>query len=401
MRPNGLTCALNASFLAPNTWEALLEDRADLIAFRRDLHRRPEVSGGESETAATIARALRGLGADQVITGLGGHGVLAEFRGAADGPSVMLRSELDALPIAEETGLDYASMTPGVAHLCGHDGHSTILMAVAGALAERRPGRGRALLLFQPAEENGSGAAAVLADPVFIQFRPDWAFSLHNMPGLPLGQVGISAGAANCASVGLRLRFFGRTAHASTPETGLSPMPAVLALIPRLQALGPGGILDRSFRLITVTHLNVGAPTFGIAPGEGEVYLTLRTLLDADMAALKSEALALADDVATASGLRWNHDWHDDFAACTNDPQATEVIQTALAATATPLDSAAPMLGSEDFGRFGQGGTKSAMFLLGAGIDHPALHDPRYDFPDGLIPVGERIFLRIIRDLLG
>lgn len=375
-------------------------DLAELTAWRHDRHRHPEVSGAEGATAAATAAALAPLAPDQVLTGLGGQGVAAVFQGAAPGPTVMLRAELDALPIAEGSGVAYASTVPGVAHLCGHDGHAACLLGVARHLSRRRPARGRVVLMFQPAEEDGSGAAAVMADPEFARIRPDWAFALHNMPGVPLGEVRVWPGPANCASVGLRLCLTGRTAHAGTPHTGLSPVPALLAMVPRLQALGPGGDLGPGFRLVTITHLSVGEPAFGIAPGAAEVWLTLRCLLDSPMAALKAEALAIAAEVATVQGLGLDASWHDDFAACENDPAAVARIEAALTRAGIRFAPDEAMRPSEDFGRFRQPGTQSAMFLLGAGIDHPALHDPRYDFPDALIPVAVRAFTEIVDDLL-
>lgn len=373
----------------------------DLIRFRHALHRRPEVSGAEVATAATVARALALLSPDQMVTGLGGHGVAAVFQGAGPGPTVMIRAELDGLPIAETSGAAWSSEVPGHGHLCGHDGHMAIVLGVGQGLAARRPASGRVVLMFQPAEENGAGAAAVLADPAFGPLRPDWAFALHNMPGLPLAEVRVSAGPANCASCGLRLRFIGRTAHAATPGTGLSPLPAVMGLIPRVQALSRDGALDPAFRLITLTHLRLGEPTFGIAPGEAEMFLTLRCLMDDQMQALKDQVVAIAQAAADHDGLRLEMDWHDDFAACTNNALAVQRIEAALQSLGVPFGPAEPMRASEDFGRFGGGQTRSAMFLLGAGEQHPALHDPNYDFPDSLIPLGVSVFSTVIRDLLG
>ena len=374
-------------------------DLVDLTAFRRHLHAHPEVSGHEAWTAAEVAGALRALGCPQVVTGLGGHGVAGVWSGAAPGPTVMIRSELDALPIAETSDLPHRSTRPGTGHQCGHDGHSAILLGVARLLARRAPARGRVVLLFQPAEEDGSGAAAVLADAGFAPLRPDWAFALHNMPGLPLGAVSVQAGPMNCASVGLRVVLTGRTAHASAPETGVSPGLALARLIPAVMALGPGGALDDGFRLVTVCHARLGEPAFGIAPGVGELWLTLRTLRDADMAALRAEVVAAVE--AEAAGLSVAFSSHDDFAACTNHPLAVAVLGRAFAALGMVAGpDALPMRASEDFGRFGAG-ARSAMFLLGSGRDCPVLHAPDYDFPDDLIGPGVRVFDTVLRDLLG
>ena len=188
-------------------------DLVELTGFRQHLHRNPELSGQEAWTAAQVVAALVPLGPDRVLTGLGGHGVAAVWTAPEPGPTVLFRSELDALPIEEISQAAHRSAVPGKAHLCGHDGHSTILLGLARLIARDRPARGRVVLLFQPAEEDGSGAASVLADPRFSGIRPDWAFALHNMPGYPLGHVVVAPGPANCASEGLRVVFRGRTAH--------------------------------------------------------------------------------------------------------------------------------------------------------------------------------------------
>jgi len=375
-------------------------DVVELTAFRHALHRRPEVSGAERDTAAAVVDFLAPTTPDRVLTGLGGHGVALVYNGAAAGPTVMIRSELDALPIFELSRLDYRSETPGTAHLCGHDGHSAILAGVARVLSRRRPARGRAVLLFQPAEEDGSGAAAVLADAAFAAIAPDYAFALHNLPGLPLGRVVLMPGPANCASRGLKIVLTGKTSHAAQPEAGITPALAVARLIPGLMALGPGGVLGDDFRLITVTHARMGEPAFGITPGHAEVWATLRTVHDADMAALVAAAKTLAEAEARG-GLTVATTCHDIFAACTNDPDATALMIAALDAEAIPLiPGTMPLRASEDFGRFGAQ-AKAAMFFLGAGEDAPALHNPDYDFPDALIPCGTRAFVRVLRDLLG
>lgn len=375
-------------------------DVVDLTAFRHALHRRPEVSGAERETAAAVVGFLAPSGPDLVLTGLGGHGVALVYNGAAEGPTVMIRSELDALPITELTGLAYQSETPGTAHLCGHDGHSTILAGVARVLARQRPARGRAVLLFQPAEEDGSGAAAVLADPRFAAIAPHYAFALHNLPGLPLGKVVLQPGPANCASRGMKIVLSGKTSHAAQPEAGISPALAVARLIPGLMALGPGGDLADDFRLVTVTHARMGEPAFGITPGQAQVWATLRTVRDDRMAALVAAAEALAE-AEGQGGLGVSISYHDIFAACTNDPGATALMAAALQAEGiAQIGGSMPLRASEDFGRFGAG-AKAAMFYLGAGEASPALHNPDYDFPDALIPIGARAFVRVIRDLLG
>ena len=377
-------------------------DLAELTAWRREMHRWPDLSRDERATAARVAQALQPLAPDLLLTGLGGHGTAAVFAGARPGPTVMFRAELDGLPIFETGTTGWHSAVPGKGHLCGHDGHMTFLMGLARLLARRRPARGRVVLMFQPAEEDGSGAAAVVGDPAFAGIRPDWAFAIHNYPGLPLGQGALKAGVVNCASQGLCIRLTGRTAHASQPETGLSPAAALARLIPALTALGQGGELAQDYRLVTVTHARLGEAAFGIAPGEAEIWATLRTLRDAAMADVRAEAVELAVAAARQDGLAVAFSTHDDFAASVNHPEAVMVMARAMAAVGLPFDEGdLPMRASEDFGRFGQGATRAAMLFLGAGRDHAALHNPDYDFPDDLIAPGVRLFHRIATDLLG
>ncbi len=377
-------------------------DITELTDWRRELHRFPEVSGEESETAARVTAALALTKPEQIVTNLGGHGVAAIYNGKAPGETVLFRAELDALPIEELGQPTYRSTIPGHGHMCGHDGHMTILMALARLIGRHRPATGRVILLFQPAEENGAGAAQVIADPRYPQIKPDWAFALHNMPGLPFGHATLRPGTMMCASQGLRVHLTGKTAHASMPETGTSPVHAVARLIPALLALGPGGALTADFRMVTITHSRVGEPAFGISPGYAELWAKLRTREDAPMAALYVEAVALAATEAARDGLHVEFLTQDGFAATVNDADAITQLTRALDALNIPHDDLnLPMRGSEDFGRFGEPGTRMAMMFLGAGEKHPQLHHPDYDFPDALIPLGARIFHKVMTDLLG
>lgn len=376
-------------------------DMVDLIDFRHDLHRHPEISGEEEETARRVAAFLGPMRPANVLTGLGGHGLAAVFEGSEPGPTLLFRSELDALPIEEKTRASYASAIPGKGHLCGHDGHTTILLALGLGLSREAPKRGRVVLLFQPAEENGTGAAAVIADPRFAEITPDFAFSLHNLPGLPLGHVALTDGPVNCASRGMKIRLSGKTAHASMPETGRSPMAAMARLMPALTALSRNASPDRGFRLATVTHASLGAPAFGIAPGDGEIWVTLRTLVDDRMAELCAEAEELARDAARTEQLDLEITFDDIFLHCENAPEAVAHLARALDAEGISHDPGdLPMRASEDFGRF-RACAPSAMFFLGSGERHPALHNPDYDFPNDLIAIGARVFMRVVRNMLG
>lgn len=377
------------------------EDVTDLVDWRRRLHRSPELSGQEVETAREVVAFLTPTRPDEIVRELGGHGVAVVYRGAEPGPTVMFRAELDGLPIEEISTSAHRSAVAGKGHLCGHDGHMATLAALARGLGRQRPRRGRAVLMFQPAEENGSGAAAVIADSRFQAIAPDIAFAYHNMPGIKLGQAAIAAGPANCASCGMRITLSGKTAHAASPEHGISPMRTIASLMPSLASLGTGGTLDSDFAMVTLTHVSMGEAAFGIAPGYAEIWTTLRSLTSTRMEQLRTAAETLVRQTAIRAGLRIAISYHDVFAPCENAPQAVDCLRRAIDAEGVPHDSAnLPMRGSEDFGRFGEN-APAAMFLLGAGEQHPGLHNPDYDFPDELITVGARVMMRTLRDLLG
>lgn len=377
------------------------EEEATLVAFRHDLHRHPELSGEEEGTARQVVEFVGARSPDKVLTGLGGHGVAAIYEGAEPGPTLLVRSELDALPIQELSDLDYSSEIEGKAHLCGHDGHTTTLAALAYGLERERPAKGRVVLMFQPAEETGAGSAAVIADPRYDEIRPDMSISLHNMPGIPIGHATLLPGIVTCASRGMEVRLTGKTAHASQPETGTSPMTALSALMPALSSLGGGDIKGEYFSMVTVTHASMGEPAYGVAPGAARLMATLRTKSDEEMAALVAEAEALVGNAAKAAGLTVEFSYDDVFDHTENHPEAVQLLEEALDARGVTHDGGElPFRGSEDFGRFGQG-SKAAMFFLGAGENRPHLHNPDYVFPDELISVGSGVFMHAIRNYLG
>ena len=376
-------------------------DIKELVAFRHALHKAPELSGEEAQTAAIITKAAKQLGADQIITNLGGHGVTAIFDSGFEGPCVLFRAELDALPIQETTGLAWASETAGKAHLCGHDGHMTMLLAFGRLLSRNRPKTGRVILMFQPAEEDGSGARAVVSDPKFTAIKPDWAFAIHNEPGLPFGYVGIKEGVINCASRGLAITLSGRTSHAAEPELAHSPVTILPELLTALDGLGTGGALDDDFRLSTITHIEVGEKTFGITPGTATIYVTIRASHDSGIAQLQENAERLITALASSHNLQAHIESQDDFAASINDGEAVQVACTAMDKIGISYGAqGVPMRASEDFGAFGWQ-AKAAMLCLGPGESHIALHQPDYDFADDLIPIGAGIFDQITRDLCG
>lgn len=374
---------------------------AELTALRHDLHRMPEISGEERQTAERIAAWLRDCGADAIVAGLGGHGVAGVFDSGRPGQTILFRAELDALPIHETGTPDWRSQIEGKGHMCGHDGHMAILCGLARRLQAARSARGRVVLMFQPAEETGAGASAVITDPRFETIRPDFAFGLHNLPGMPLGRAGFRAGPFCFASEGIEIRLTGWTSHAAHPEDGRSPAAAMTELVTRLPNLPAELGIEPGAALVTLTHARLGEPAVGISPGEARIMATIRAQTDEVQEKLMAAARTLAGQIAEAEDLEVEITASEGFAACVNDETATAMLRDALPETGSQYSELdRPFRWSEDFGVFGSV-CPSAFFVVGAGEDHPQLHNPDYDFPDEIIPVGLAVFERIARRHLG
>lgn len=370
---------------------------SELIELRHALHRSAELSGKEQRTAGLLQAFLQGCGPDSLITGLGGRGILCEYRGAYPGPCILLRCDMDGVPVTEGLDLPYRSREPRVSHKCGHDGHMAIMAGVAASLSRDRPEKGSVLLLFQPAEETGSGAAAVLSDGSFSCFDPDYAFALHNLPGFPLGTVITSPGPFAQGSRGFIVELAGRSSHAGEPLLGVSPSRAVAALIPLLENMS-----DHSKGIVaTVIHVIIGERAFGTSPEKAVVMATLRAPGNKQLESISRKAEELAAHTAEAHRLKYMISWTEEFPPTVNSPEADSIVRAA--ADHLGLDTVAlkkPFPWSEDFGHF-TGRFKGALFGLGSGTGSPPLHDPSYDFPDELIPMGTRLFMTIIERING
>ncbi len=357
----------------------------DLIALRRELHAHPEVSGAEARTASRISAILQALSPDDLITGLGGHGVLASFDSGKPGRAVLYRCELDALPIQETNAFAHRSKSPGVSHKCGHDGHAAIAIGLAESLALKRPASGVAHVLFQPAEEIGAGAAAVLADPKFDAIRPDVGFAMHNFSGMPMGAVCLREGVITAAVSGFALRFAGRTSHASQPELGRSPMLAIADLLRFCDSLNLNDPSAPDFQLITPVHINAGARAYGVTPGDGELHLTLRAWSDDRIESLMSQVAEHAAGLCKRDGLTLRTEVADPFRANVNAAGPAALVRAAARAERLPvIELENPLKGGEDFGLF-TARFPCCLYLMGSGEETPALHSPDYDFPDALI----------------
>lgn len=368
-----------------------------LSNLRKKLHSEPELSGEEFKTAEKIYSELKNFSPNKIITNLGGTGIAAIFEGKSPGKTILFRAELDALPIQETNQFAHASKNAGVSHKCGHDGHAVILIGLGKILAENRPKKGKVILLFQPAEENGEGAKAVLEDPKFLEIKPDYIFALHNIPGHEKGKILCKPGSftASVSSVAINLKGF--TSHAAEPEHGRNPDLAISELIQSIKAMAVPDVNSADFAVITTIFSHLGSKDYGISAGEGEVHFTIRSWEPAVLEKLKINIESCAATISKKHKLEHSTDWFAEFEANRNDEIAVKFIQEAAKENNFGYSSLSnPYKWGEDFGRF-TNQFKGAMFGLGAGENTPVLHNPGYEFPDEIIPYGVKMFHSILK----
>jgi amidohydrolase len=363
-----------------------------LIAFRKKMHTNPELSKQESQTAKRIASFLKDCKPAKIITKVGGHGILAIFDSGKEGDTLLFRADMDALPIQEKNDFEHRSKVDGVSHKCGHDGHTTILLGLATLLSKNPPKKGKAILLFQPAEEIGKGAAAVLSDEKFKEIQPDWVFGLHNLPGYPLHEVVVKNDSFTASVVSLVVGLNGKTAHAAEPENGINPSLAVSELLLQASVWSNNSPERDDFTVVTPVHVNLGNEAYGTSAGGAKLGFTIRTWTEEEMEQLKAKMETFLISLAEKHRLELNFKYIEEFKACENNPDAVEQILNAtnqLNLKITKPEN--PFKWGEDFGLFTQQ-YKGAFFGIGAGKETPALHNPDFDFPDELIPTGAQLF---------
>ena len=373
-----------------------MTEPASLTDFRRELHAHPEIAGQEKSTAGRLKRFISPFRPDSIIENIGGSGIAFIFKGRQAGKKIMFRADLDALPIKEISELEYRSVYSDRAHLCGHDGHMTILAGMARELHKNRPLKGEIILLFQPSEETGEGAAMVLDDQRFTSaVQPDYVFALHNLPGFPAGSVIINNDIFSSASVGLTVCLHGKSSHAAEPAKGNSPVKALSRIIDALHEVQQKKEEFRDFILGTVVHINLGEKRFGTSPEYGEISMTLRAYRDDDMEVLKDKVTDAVKIICREEKIRSDSEWKEEFLSLENAPYPVDIIKKAAGLSGLELiEMDEPFKWSEDFSHFTRS-YEGAMFGLGAGREQPALHNPDYDFPDEIIDPGINMFLNI------
>ena len=365
----------------------------ELLALRHWLHRHPELSGKEKNTAAHLEKFIKAAHPHKIITGLGGYGIAAVYDFGGDGPTVLVRADMDALPIEEVNTFSHKSQNEGVAHKCGHDGHSAILAGLALVLKEHPLKKGRVVLLFQPEEETGQGAAKVIADEAFKMIQPDVAIALHNLPGFKKGGIVCKEGPFAAASTGMIIQIKGASSHAAHPEQGNSPTAMMAELMLQLPQI-PQKKADRfkDFALATIIHAKLGEVAFGTNPGKGVVMATLRTFYNDDMKVMVKEAERICRTLAEDHKMKIDISYTEEFPATINDAQLVNTLKGVcekLGEEYIAIDE--PFRWSEDFGHF-TSHFKGMLFGIGSGTNSPGLHNNDYDFPDEVLPPAVQVF---------
>ncbi len=372
----------------------------EIINLRRELHGNAELSLSEHKTKNLVIDFLKTHAVSCKIIDVAGTGVAAVFDSDRPGITIMFRADTDALPVADDPSLSYASCNKGVSHKCGHDGHSAILCGFASVLQKEPPQSGKIILLFQPAEEIGKGAVNVLNDDVFKTIEPDFVFALHNLPGYEKNAIIIKKEQFASASKGMIIKLKGKSCHAAYPEQGVNPAFAFAEIIQNIADIPEYSESYDNFILTTIVHATLGEPAFGTVAGHAEIRATLRSYDNHNMQRLVHECSLIVNDKAKEYGLKYAIEWADEFEETYNHPEAFEIIENAaneckLKIIHLPF----PFRWSEDFGRF-TAKYKGAMFGLGAGKEHPTLHDIEYDFPDEIIETGINVFYNIYKSII-
>ncbi|MDA0148264.1 amidohydrolase [Vibrio sp. LaRot3] len=368
----------------------------DAAAFRKSLHQQPELSGKEANTAKLIANQLTEFEL-QPITDVGGHGVICIIDSGFEGQTTLLRADFDAVAVLEKSNHQHVSKNIGVMHACGHDGHTTSLLKVAQQLRATPPKTGKVILLFQPAEETGVGAAAMISHAALKNQAIDNVFAYHNLPGRPKHQIVVKEQTFSCASTGISIKLEGKTSHAAYPENGISPINEFIEILAFLQNLP--NQYSNVFTLVTIVNAQLGEEAFGVSAGAGKIMATLRSESNQAFDDMKQQLISKLSHIQQSSKLSISHSWHEPFNAAVNSKAHVDVVRNRakkLNLDIHELDQ--PMRWSEDFAEFLLH-APGALFGIGSGEHHPELHNPDYDFPDEILNTASSLFLAIVDEL--
>ncbi|MBB6219996.1 M20 aminoacylase family protein [Rhizobium leguminosarum] len=369
----------------------------DMTAWRRDLHSHPEFGFDEKRTAAFVARKLREFGLDEVVEGVGGTGVVGTLRRGGGNRSIALRADMDALRIAEQGDRPYRSQTAGVMHACGHDGHTVMLLGAAQMLAKDSDFDGTVRFIFQPAEEWGKGALAMLDDGLMTRFPFDEIYGLHNMPGLPVGVFQTRAGAIMSAEDNFEIVLKGVGGHAARPHSGNEVLVAACALVTNLQTIVSRRLDPTDIGVVSVTELLTDG-TRNALPGLARILGDARSFRPEVSAAIEKQMRLIAEGTAHAHNVSAEVNYTREFVPLLNDAALAEEAFTA-ARSVFPSENVKvrrePMTGSEDFARF-LDHVPGCFVFLGNGEGSAPLHNPNYDFNDAGLIHGAKFHASIV-----
>jgi amidohydrolase len=383
--------------------DRIAELHQDMIAWRHDLHAHPELGFQEHRTADFVAAKLAEFGVE-VHRGIAGTGVVGTLRAGSGKRAIAFRADMDALPIAEQNDVPYASTRPGVMHACGHDGHTSILLGTARHLAATRDFDGTVHFVFQPAEENDGGGKRMVDEGLFARFPAENIFALHNWPGLPFGTLAARVGPQMAARDNFTIAIRGTGSHAAMPHLGDDPVVAACRIVAAAQAIVSRTVDPLAAVVLSFTQIH-GGSTMNVVPGEVTLAGTCR-FLEAAVGAHVAERLArLCRAIGEETGLTVSLDYQNGYPPAVNTAPAVAVATAAAGNVFGPdrvTTEFAPSMGSEDFA-YMLAAQSGCYAWLGAG---PAtagklLHQPNYDFNDALLPLGVRYFVSVVETVLG
>ena len=369
-------------------------------SLRKELHMYPELSGLETETAGRIKKFIEEHHNPRIIENINGNGLAVIYGFSNSGPNIVIRCELDALPIQEANNFEYRSVNKGISHKCGHDGHMAIVAGLIFWLREQDFRNGKVILLFQPAEETGKGAPGILNDDRFNDLNPDYIFALHNIPHQPIHSIIIINDSFSSTVQSVAIQLKGKESHSAEPENGVNPAMCIAKLTQKLNKLNNNDPTKADFTLCVPIYTSMGVKSYGISAGFGEMHYTLRTKSVEGMETLQKAVDSILSEVCPKHKLSYTAAYFDYFPAVVNNRFCNQVISdTAKAFNYDIINKNIPFRFGEDFGWFSKK-HKAAMFGVGAGLQSPALHHADYDFPEEIIETGMSMFKGIIQRLL-
>jgi amidohydrolase len=376
----------------------------DIQAWRRDIHENPELLYEVHRTAAFVADRLREFGCDEVATGLGRTGVVGVIKGKkpagkGDIKVIGLRADMDALPIEEATNLAYASKNPGLMHACGHDGHTAMLLGAARYLAETRNFAGDAVVIFQPAEEGGAGAAAMIKDGLMDRFGIEQVYGMHNGPGIPVGSFAIRPGPIMAATDSIDVTIEGLGGHAARPHKCIDSVLVGAQLITALQSIVSRTVDPLESAVISICEFHAGNAR-NVIPQTAELHGTVRTLTAETRDLVAKRVREVVDGVAKMTGAKINLVYERGYPVTMNHAAQTEFatqVAKEIAGEAN-VHEAPPMMGAEDFSYMLE--ARPGAFIFCGNGDSAGLHHPAYNFNDEAIVYGTSYWIKLVENTL-